>query len=352
MDVNVDAVPLREAGLEPFEVMTSESQERMLAIVAPEVLPAVSEVCQRWEVQATVVGKVTSTGRLRVLKGWDGDVLADLPAASLHEDAPVYNRPMEGPVRSDDAAAGGPERARLSASPQDLAASPSEAADELLALLADPSWAFRQYDHQLFRNTAVAPGADAAVLRLSAPGARAQAGASVRGIALSTDGNRRWCALDPRAGTRLVVAESALNVACSGAKPVALVNCLNFGNPEHPLVMWQFSEAIDGMAEACKALGIPVVGGNVSFYNESKGIDIDPTPVVGTLGLIDELRPGIPTPALNAGSSVFLLGPSGRGRFPWTGPAGPRNAVGRPVALCRLWTWNSTLACCASWPSS
>jgi phosphoribosylformylglycinamidine synthase subunit PurL len=311
MDVNVDAVPLREPGLEPFEVMTSESQERMLAIVAPDVLPAVSEVCRRWEVRATVVGKVTATGRLRVLKGWDGDVLADVPAASLHEDAPVYNRPMERPPRPDEPltsgpGAGHPDRARPPAPPQELG-------EQLLALLADPSWAFRQYDHQLFRNTVVAPGADAAVLRLSAPGARAPGGATTRGIALSTDGNPRWCALDPRAGARLVVAESALNVACAGAKPVALVNCLNFGNPEHPPVMWQFSEAIDGMAEACRALGIPVVGGNVSFYNESRGTDIDPTPVVGTLGLLDTLKPGIPTPALRAGSSVLLLGPSGQG---------------------------------------
>jgi len=314
MDVNVDAVPLREPGLEPFEVMTSESQERMLAIVAPAALPAVSEVCRRWEVRATVVGKVTGTGRLRVLKGWDGQVLADVPAPSLHDDAPVYNRPMEGPPRpAGPSSPDGPERPHPFESPQVLTALPHDLAEDLLALLADPSWAFRQYDHQLFRNTVVAPGADAAVLRLSAPGARPPDGAPLRGIALSTDGNPRWCALDPRAGTRLVVAESALNVACAGAEPVALVNCLNFGNPEQPLVMWQFSEAIDGMAEACAALGIPVVGGNVSFYNESKGIDIDPTPVVGTLGLIEVLRPGIPLPRLAAGNSIFLLGPSGAG---------------------------------------
>ena len=304
MDVNVDAVPLREPGLEPFEVMTSESQERMLAIVAPDVLPAVAEVCRRWDVRASVVGKVTGTGRLRVLKGWDGEALADVPASSLHEDAPVYNRPIERPARFDEVVADDAGK-RLPPPSQE------ELAQELLVLFADPSWAFRQYDHQLFCNTVVAPGADAAVLRLSAPGARAPIGPTRRGIALSTDGNPRWCALDPRAGTRLVVAESALNVACAGAKPVALVNCLNFGNPEHPEVMWQFSEAIDGMAEACRALEIPVVGGNVSFYNESRGTDIDPTPVVGTLGLIDELRTGIPTPALRVGSTVLLLGPSG-----------------------------------------
>jgi phosphoribosylformylglycinamidine synthase len=306
MDVNVDAVPLREPGLEPFEVMTSESQERMLAIVTPADLGPVSEVCRRWEVRATVVGKVTASGRLRVLRGWEGEVLADVPAASLHEDAPNYDRPRRRPAGADAQAADDPSAL---APP----ASPAEIVEDLLSLLADPSWAFRQYDHQLFLNTVVAPGADAAVLRLSAPGARPPAGAAPKGMALSTDGNPRWCALDPRAGTALVVAESALNVACAGARPVALVNCLNFGNPEHPEVMWQLSEAIDGMAEACTGLGLPVVGGNVSLYNEARGADIDPTPVVGTLGLIDRLRPGIPTPAFVAGSRVLLLGPTGPG---------------------------------------
>jgi phosphoribosylformylglycinamidine synthase len=306
MDVNVAAVPLREPGLAPFEVMTSESQERMLAIVTPLVLDEVMGVCRRWEVRATVVGRVTASGRLRILDGWDGEVLADVPASSLHEHAPVYDRPMSRPAGLD--ARAGDDPARLPGP-----ASPDEVAADLLALLADPSWVFRQYDHQLFLNTVVAPGADAAVLRLSAPGARPPTGARPRGIALSTDGNPRWCALDPRAGTRLVVAESALNVACAGARPVALVNCLNFGNPEHPEVMWQLSEAIDGMAEACQALGIPVVGGNVSLYNESRGTDIDPTPVVGTLGLVDDLRPGIPTPSLTDGSAVVLLGPDGPG---------------------------------------
>ncbi len=302
MDVDLDAVPLREPGLEPFEVMTSESQERMLAIVDPGALGRVMEVCQRWEVRASVVGKVTAGGRLRVLRGgWDGEVLADVPAASLHEDAPVYNRPMRRPADWDERASDDPAHLRPPVSPE-------EVADDLLALLADPSWAYRQYDHQLFLNTAVAPGADAAVLRLSAPGVRPSPGSRPRGLALSTDGNPRWCALDPRAGARLAVAEAALNVACAGARPVALVNCLNFGNPEHPEVMWQLSEAVDGMAEACSALGIPVVGGNVSLYNESRGADIDPTPVVGMLGLIDELAPAVPTPVLVQGSHILVVG--------------------------------------------
>jgi phosphoribosylformylglycinamidine (FGAM) synthase-like enzyme len=176
--------------------------------------------------------------------------------------------------------------------------------------VADPAWVYRQYDHQLFLNTVVAPGGDAALLRLSAPGVRASSpDAPARGMALSTDGNHRWCALDPRLGTALTVAESTLNLACVGARPVALVNCLNFGNPEHPEVMWQLSEAIDGMAEACLALGVPVVGGNVSLYNESRGTDIDPTPVVGTLGLVDSLTAPPPGIALVAGQRVMAIGP-------------------------------------------
>ncbi|HEX4220339.1 MAG TPA: AIR synthase related protein, partial [Acidimicrobiales bacterium] len=163
---------------------------------------------------------------------------------------------------------------------------------------------FRQYDHQLFLNTVEAPGGDAAVLRLAAPGLPP----SSRGLALSTDSNPRWCSLDPRRGTAATVAESALNVACAGSRPVAVVNCLNFGNPEHPEVMWQLSEAIDGMREACLALSLPVVGGNVSLYNESAGTDIDPTPVIGTVGLIDHLARRPPGMTLREGSSLVLVG--------------------------------------------
>jgi phosphoribosylformylglycinamidine synthase len=182
---------------------------------------------------------------------------------------------------------------------------PADCGDDLLALLVDPVWVYRQYDHQLFLNTVEGPGGDAALLRLRAPGVP---GGAPRAMALSTDGNGAWCALDPRAGTAALVAESALNVACTGARPAALVNCLNFGNPEHPEVMWQLSEAIDGMAEACRALAVPVIGGNVSLYNESRGRDIDPTPVVGTLGLVDHLDRRPPGVALTEGSHILLLG--------------------------------------------
>jgi phosphoribosylformylglycinamidine synthase len=296
MDVFVSEVPLREEGMEPFEVMTSESQERMLAIVTPESLDRVLELCARWEVRASVVGVVTAGGQLRILDRLDGEVLASVPAASLHEDAPLYDRPMEAPPARpawDD---------RTDVTTEDAGA-------DVLAMLdqpsvKDPSWAYRQYDHQLFLNTVVPPGSDAAVLRLKAPGLPA----SNRGMALSVDGNHRWCAADPRAGTAMVVAEATLNVACAGATPMAVVNCLNFGNPEHPEVMWQLSEAIDGMSDACRALKLPVIGGNVSLYNESRGRDIDPTPVIGVLGLIDSMDRPPPGSGLVADGVLLLLG--------------------------------------------
>ena len=296
MDVYVDEVPQREPGMAPFEVMTSESQERMLAIIRPEHLDDVFDLCRRWEVRASVVGTVTAGRQLRILDRMDGEVLAEVPAATLHDDAPMYDRPRRRPADLDARRVDDPARA---------VPAPVDCATDLLRLLSDTSWVWSQYDHQLFLNTVEGPGGDASVLRLKAPDL---AGPSSRAMALSTDGNARWCALDPRRGTALIVAEAALNVACAGALPVALVNCLNFGNPEHPEVMWQLAEAIDGMAEACRAFNLPVVGGNVSLYNESRGRDIDPTPVVGVLGLIDRLDHRPPPAALVDGTSLVLLG--------------------------------------------
>ena len=272
-----------------------------------------------------MIGRVTDTGRFRVYDGLfdaigvpgenpppargdappevssDRTPLADVPVASLG-DGPVYDRPLAPPAdlaarQADDPA---PVLAARFPAGTDLSG-------ELLALLASPtiadkSWVYRQYDHQLFLNTVVGPGGDATVLRLKG---------TDRGLALSTDGKARFCALDPRTGARLVVLEAARNLACAGAEPKALVNCLNFGNPEHPEVMWQFSEVVDGMSEACVALGIPVVGGNVSFYNESRGTDIDPTPVVGVIGLVDALTSVPPTPRLVDGDAVVVLGTTG-----------------------------------------
>ncbi len=294
MDVDVTAVPRREQGMEPFEVMTSESQERMLAIVTPDGLDEVLRLCARWEVQASVIGRVVPGGRLRILDGPDGEVLADVPASSLHDAAPLYDRPCVAPAERPSRAADDPGRP-----------DPADCTAAVRDQLCDTSWVYRQYDHQLFLNTVEAPGGDAAVLRLKHPTTGADTG---RGLALTTDGNHLWCAVDPRLGTTATVAESVLNLACVGARPLAVVNCLNFGNPEHPEVMWQLSEAIDGMAEACRALGLPVIGGNVSLYNETGGIDIDPTPVIGLLGMVDDLSRRPPGVGLVDGHRVLVLG--------------------------------------------
>jgi len=307
MDVNVHAIPLREEGMEPFETLTSESQERMLAIVEPEGLDAVLAICAKWEIRASVIGKVTPPpaddhrgGRLRILDGWDGDVLADVPASALHDAAPLYDRERQAMPGFDEAARRGPESGPMP--------STEDPGADLLDLLADTSWVYRQYDHQLFLNTVIGPGGDGTLLRLKHPTTGEDTG---RALGLTTDGNHGWCAVDPRRGTELVVAESLLNLACVGAAPLALVNCLNFGNPEHPQVMWQLSEAIDGMTTACQAFGIPVVGGNVSLYNESQGTDIDPTPVVGLLGMTASLTTRPPGPNLVDGGRLVLLGPAG-----------------------------------------
>ncbi len=323
MDVDVARAPHREPGMNPVELMTSESQERMLAIVTPANLDELLALCDRWEVTASVIGRVTDSGRFRVFDGLfdaigipgtnpappigdeppeissDRTPIANVPIASLG-DGPVYHRPLARPADHNDRLASDPaaELALRFPTGTDLGA-------ELLALLAspniaDPSWVYRQYDHQLFLNTVVGPGGDASVLRLH--------DAAPRALAISVDGTARFSALEPRTGGRLAVLEAARNVACAGATPKALVNCLNFGNPEHPEVMWQLSEVIDGISEACVALGIPVVGGNVSLYNESRGADIDPTPVVGVIGLIDDLHDAPPSPRLNDADTIVVLG--------------------------------------------
>jgi phosphoribosylformylglycinamidine synthase II len=307
MDVDVARVRRREPGMSAVEVMTSESQERMLVIVQPGDLDEVMGLCARWEIDASVVGRVTDSGRFRVYdgefddgSGADGDAqpLADVPVESIG-DGPLYDRPRARPADQDALQAADPASELTARFPAG-----ADVSGELLMLLGTPtiaakSWVWRQYDHQLFLNTVVGPGSDAAVLRLKG---------TDRALALTTDGKGRFCRLDPRTGGRLAVLEAARNVACVGARPLALVNCLNFGNPEHPEVMWQFTEVLEGMSEACAELEIPVVGGNVSFYNESLGRDIDPTPVVGLLGLIDELDDRPPPAALTDGARVVVLG--------------------------------------------
>src|SRR5258706_7613164 len=305
MDVDVARVAKREPGMNPVETMTSESQERMLAIVEPANLSAVLALARRWEIRATVVGRVTDTARFRIYDGLfdaigvpgenpappigdepapitsDAPPIADVPVESLG-DGPLYHRALARPA-SQDALQGADPAPQL----RDKFPAGSDLSGELLALLATPTiadktWVSRQYDHQLFLNTVAGPGADAAVLRVKG---------TAKALALSTDGKARFSRLDPRTGGRLAVLEAARNVACSGARPIALVNCLNFGNPEHPEGMWQVSDVVEGMSEACEVLGIPVIGGNVSFYNASGEDEIHPTPGAGVIGLINELRP-------------------------------------------------------------
>jgi phosphoribosylformylglycinamidine synthase len=328
MDVDLRTIPLRMTGMVPAEIMTSESQERMLAIVAPDDLDAVLGLCRTWEVRATVIGTVTDTGRLRILDGSaaGAEVLADVPARSLEQGAPKYHRPLREPA--DRATRQADDPSRLPPPDGD------DCAPDLLAMLVDTSVVWSQYDHQLFLNTVVGPGGDATVLRLKAPGIPARG----QGLAVSADSNSRWCDLDPRRGTALVVAEAALNLACVGARPLALVDNLNFGNPEHPEVMWQLSEAIDGMAEACLALTLPVVGGNVSLYNESGGRDIHPTPVVGVVGLIDVLDRRPPGVRLVEGGNILLVGvgdpaPAGLAGSRWAAGRGHRGGVLPPLDL-------------------
>ena len=303
MDVDVTAVPLREPGMVPYEIMTSESQERMLAIITPENLEEVEALCAKWEVRASVVGRVVeptrqesgdSVGMLRIRDGFEGEVLAEVPAKALADEAPLYDRPRRYPAALDEVRDDDPSDDERVGS----------ANDDVLEMLVDPGWVYRQYDSQLFLNTVVGPGRDAALLRLAGPGLPR----SSRGIAITTDSNPRWCALDPRQGTALTVFEGVANLACVGASAKAVVNCLNFGNPEHPEVMWQLSESIDGLAEACQALGLPVIGGNVSLYNESGGADIDPTPVIGLLGVLDRLVAPPPGWNWNDDDTLMLVG--------------------------------------------
>jgi len=285
--LDLDAVPLREPGMEPFEILTSESQERMLAIVHPSMLPSVRAVCEKWGLASSVIATLTEGGRLRVLHR--GEVVADVPARSL--EGPEYERPMASP----------PERAG-----EDPTFAPfdGDLHEALLRVLGSPNvaskrWVFEQYDSIVQGQTLAAAESDAAVVGV--PG-------TLRGLALSTDGNGRFGALDPYLGAAHAVAEAARNVAVTGATPLAITNCMNFGNPERPSVMWQLAEAIRGVRDACLALETPVTGGNVSFYNESADSAIWPTPVIGMLGLLEDHRRRVPAGFPRAGLTILLLG--------------------------------------------
>ena len=268
IDVHLDRVPLREEGMEPWEVMISESQERMIAVVRPAMLDAVVAILERWELEHAVIGEVTATGELRAL--WDGDVVGEIPARLLTDECPRYEvaqvRRPAPPLRAIEAA--------------------PPAADALVELLESPAlrsreFIYRRYDQLVGSRTVRRPGLDAAVLRLRP---------SLRGLAVSLDGQGRVTRLDPFTGAALAVFEAARNVACVGGEPIGLTDCLNFGNPEKAEIGWELASAIDGIAAACEALDLPVVSGNVSLYNETNGRAIDPTPVVGAVGLVEDVR--------------------------------------------------------------
>jgi phosphoribosylformylglycinamidine synthase subunit PurL len=285
IDVHLDRVPLREEGMEPWEVMISESQERMVAIVAPERLAAVEAVCERWELSHAAIGEVTDTGELRAF--WDDDVVGELPARLLTDECPRYAVAREPrPVRNVPPPAIPPLREAL----LELLSSPA---------LASREFVFRRYDQLVQSRTVRRPGLDAAVLRLRP---------SYRGLAVSLDGQGRIAALDPWTGGALAILEAARNVACAGGEPLGFTDCLNFGNPEKPEIGWELAETIEGMAQACEALGVPVVSGNVSLYNDTDGRSIHPTPVVGCVGLVPDVR-RVPR-AWRKGDGVYLASAS------------------------------------------
>ena len=288
IELDLSLVPQREQNMTAYEMLLSESQERMLIVAHSGREREVTDIFRKWDLDAVVIGRVRDTKRMLVIH--NGETVADIPVEALTDEAPKYERPMRAPVRDT----AGDNRKFES---QDLNA-------DLLKLLgsgnlASKHWVYRQYDHMVRTNTARLPGADAAVVRIKE---------TRRALAMSLDGNGRYCAANPREGAKLIVAEAARNVVCVGARPIAITNCLNFASPERPEVMWSFSEVIDGMAEACRVLGTPVVSGNVSFYNETEGRGILPTPVIGMVGLIDDVRRTIQPGFKNEGDVIAMLG--------------------------------------------
>jgi phosphoribosylformylglycinamidine synthase II len=292
MDVEISRVPQRETRMTPYEILLSESQERMLLVAERGREEEVRRVFAKWELDAVEIGRVTKDGALTVRQ--HGEVVATVPVDAL-ADGPRYEKPTAPPIWLAEVQAFDP----LSL-PE-----PTDYGDALARLCASPTiaskeWAFRQYDQQVGTNTLVLPGSDAAVLRIK--GTR-------RAIAVSTDGNGRHVFVDPRRGAAMAVCEAARNVACSGARPLGVTDCMNFGSPERPEILWQFAEAIEGIAEACRALEVPVVGGNVSFYNETLGQAVLPTPVIGVVGVLDDAR-RLATQSFKApGQRIALLGP-------------------------------------------
>ncbi|GAA1481235.1 phosphoribosylformylglycinamidine synthase subunit PurL [Gordonia sinesedis] len=297
MHIDLEKVPMRAEGMTAAEVLSSESQERMCAVVAPENVDAFLDVCRKWDVLATVIGEVTDGDNLRIT--WHGDTVVDVPPRTVAHEGPVYERPVTRPASQDEVVA-------ASSAGLPRPATADELRETTLTMLASPALCSRkfiteQYDRYVRGNTVLAENADSGVVRIDEE--------TGRGIALATDASGRYTFLDPYRGAQLALAEAYRNVAASGASPKAVTNCLNFGSPEDPAVMWQFQEAVRGLADGCAQLGIPVTGGNVSFYNQTGSTAILPTPVVGVLGVIDDVRRRIPTGfGTEPGETLILLG--------------------------------------------
>src|SRR5215831_3897328 len=296
VEIDISLVPQRETGMTPYEIMLSESQERMLLVVKRGREAEVERIFDKWDLHASHIGDVTTDGMLRVKER--GKVVAEIPNRALTDEAPVYRRPMLEPeylkdVRTLELDTLGPRHAHVA--DQNAA---------LLALLGSPAigskrWVYQQYDHMVRTNTINMPGMGAGVVRIKD---------TERALAMSVDGNGRYCYLDPRRGAKLAVAEAARNVACTGARPLAATNCLNFGNPERPTIMWQFAQAVEGIGEACRALDTPITGGNVSLYNETDGKAIYPTPIIGVVGLVEDANRVVSRSFKSEGDTIVLLG--------------------------------------------
>jgi phosphoribosylformylglycinamidine synthase subunit PurL len=311
IEIDLSLVPQRETGMTAYEMLLSESQERMLIVAHKGREREVGDIFRKWDLDAVVIGQVRDDRRMRVAH--NGEMVCDVPVKALTDEAPVYERRMRAVNRSADILSASTSEARAPLHSQDPSIESTVRADALsadrmsailLQLLSSPNlaskeWVYRQYDHMVRTNTAVLPGADAAVVRIKE---------TRRALAISLDGNGRYCTANPREGAKLMVAEAARNVVCVGAQPIAITNCLNFASPERPEVMWSFSEVIDGIAEACRAFDTPVVSGNVSFYNETEGRGILPTPVIGMLGLIEDVKRVIQPGFKNRGDLIALLG--------------------------------------------
>ncbi len=318
IEIDLAKVPQRESGMTPYEIMLSESQERMLLVAEKGREREVLDVFAKWGLDAVVVGQVTDGGLLRVKN--HGQVAAEIPAHPLAEEGPIYQRPIRQPSPREETSADwfsfAPEGTSLTDNFKKLLASPA---------IASKRWITEQYDTMVRTNTLAGPGAsDAAVIRIKESGRSGPHGKTMRALALATDGNGRWCQLNPRLGAMHAVAEAARNVASSGARPIAATNCLNFGSPEKPEVMWQFSEAIDGLTVACNELGTPITGGNVSFYNETLGKSIYPTPVIGVLGILEDASQVLKIAFRDDGDVIVLLDGDGFGD---AATVGARNIV-------------------------